>query len=201
MKPLRPRARIDQLAVHHQGRGTRALTRAEVDRDHRRPGRWGEQRADGSWPMPSWEGAQYHVALHAEGGAWRADRLQPFEAVLWGTGNARPERSPANTRTLQVIVLWGPDRGPLPAQACEVFVELLADLLEDETLPSLERAEQVLGHREISRPGHTACPGSLVELDQLRGEVADELERRRRLDRMRRGLNALGTPFIVEPTA
>lgn len=194
----RPLDAVDLVVVHHQGPGSRPLRLDELDRDHRRPGRWGAQRADGSYPMPPHPGGQYHRVVHLSSarlggfGGWRLAHLHPLEDKLWHAGaRNRAGWSRVNTRSVAVCVLAPLEGAPIDPTPWGLLVEACADLVEQ--LPAVT-VDRIVGHGDVARTG---CPGS-IDLADLRAAVEAELVRRARLARASRGVAVLSP---TTPTA
>lgn len=198
MSSVRPLDAVDLIVVHHQGEGERPLRLDELDRDHRRLGRWGEQREDGSYPMPSHPGGQYHRVVHLSSarlgglGGWRVAPLHPLEAKLWHAGaRNRSGWSRVNTRSVAVCVL-APLEGAAPdLKAYRLLVGACADLVEQ--LPAVT-VDRIVGHGDVAETG---CPGSL-DLAELRRAVEAEFVRRAVVARASRGVAVLSP---TTPTA
>lgn len=94
---------------------------------------------------------------------WRPpdDPEIPLDANKWIVEYGRPAHlKPAsiegrNTHALAVVVHGRWDTQPLPLDAQERLVDVLAWLCRSFDIP----VSRVFGHRERDTPGHTVCPG------------------------------------------
>ena len=180
MSWTRPLDAIDLGLVHHQGPGSRPMTLAELDADHR-----------AKWPGHPLPGPSYHRVVHLLEGEWVLTATRSLTSIGWHAGaRVRPGWSRVNTRSVGVCLLAPLEHAQADPRAWELLVLAWATLVRQ--VPGLT-VERIHGHGHVAGTG---CPGT-IDLPRLRHDVGALLEREARVERASRGVAAL---YPVHPT-